>query len=60
MAKVRDEQIVARVPTPLKANLRRSADAAGRSLSDYVQRILVAAEIPQTQQRELQERTDHV
>jgi hypothetical protein len=60
MPKARDEQIVVRVPSPLKGNLRRSADADGRSLGDYVRRILVDAEIPQTQRRELQERTDHV
>ena len=60
MPKARDDQIVVRVPAPLKGSLRRSASADGRSLSDYVQRILVAAEIPQTQRRELQEGIDHV
>jgi hypothetical protein len=60
MPKARDDQIVVRVPAPLKGSLQRSADADGRPLSDYVRRILVDAEIPQTQRRELQERTDDV
>ena len=55
MPKARDEQIVVRVPAPLKGNLQRSADAADRGLSDHVRRILIDAEIPQTQRRELQE-----
>ena len=55
MPKARDDQIVVRVPAPLKGSLQRSANAADRALSDYVRRILIAAEIPQTQRRELQE-----
>jgi hypothetical protein len=60
MPKARDEQIVMRAPSPLKGNLQRSADEAGRSLSDYVRRILIDAEIPRTMRREQQEGIDHV